>query len=293
MKAAFLVAAFLLLSYCAAAEIGGASGTFASESKSVSIIRANETAPFVYRHGDDLGIYEIRLTVNHEVKAPRIDLQKTMFGADVQLPVSPRNGSIYKVLFVVKSRQLNDSAITNAEIRFKVPKYWIKFNKISPDTVTLAMLNRTNWTNLATEKFAEDDGYFYFKTDVKNFSVYAIYGKKGVAQNLTLQSAADDANLAEDSSNMSGAPENKAASENDAEEAARAQESAETKQAAYFLSLRPEQKKGLVQNPSAISLIIAALLLACGLGLYALSSRRLRMWRIRVKWKLRRMRMAK
>ncbi len=267
MKAAFLVAAFLLLSYCAAAEIGGASGTFASESKSVSIIRANETAPFVYRHGSDLGIYEIRLTVNKDVRAGRIDIQKTMAGADVPLPVNPRNGTVYKVLYVGKSG-INDSSIEAAEIRFMVPKYWIRFHKINPETMTLARLNRKNWTGLETEKFAEDGSYLYFRAEVRNFSIYSIYGRKGRAQNISLQSAIHAANST-------------VSNESIKEEKAAAVRSTEQPLKVYFLPARKEEKYPVNAAPA----IIAILLMGSGIILYVLSSRRLKVWRIRMKLK--------
>ncbi len=277
MKLTFLAIAFFLIFLIPVyAEIGGASSTFSTEAKSVSVVRANESTPFTYKHGADLGIYEIWLTTNRDVAAPRIDIQKTMLGADVAIPINARNGSIYKILYVAKSR-LNDTSIVNAEIRFKVPAYWIKFQKINSDTITLAKLNKTNWTNIKTTKFAEDEGHFYFRANVTNFSVYTIYGKKGKWVNSSVSNVASL---------------NVAASNDTAETEIKPETSFQTKEddlpeVEYLPSLNENGKKYLPM-PALIPFIIAILLLGGSVAYYVFSNKRLRVIRLRMKWRLKR-----
>ncbi len=181
-KIILVVLLALMLPKLISAEVSSISGEFGAESKTVSVIKANSTAFFPFRHSDELAIYEIALSVRKEVRTVRIDIQKTMIGADTMLPVDLRNGSIYKVL-IVKKVNINDSDMENAAIKFKIPNYWIRFHKISPETIRIGKLESKNWTDLRTAKTAEDKDYYYFLANVTNFSIYAIYGKKGIKGN--------------------------------------------------------------------------------------------------------------
>lgn len=162
--------------------------TFISESKALTRIEANSTEVFFFRNSEELAIYEIDLKLSREAKTARIDIEKTMIAEGIELPVHMNNGSIYKILYVAK-KNINDSQIISADIKFKIPNYWLNFHNINPELVEVKELKNRTWKAVETKKIGKDEEYHYYIASVSNFTIFAITGNKNNVKNLTQSKA--------------------------------------------------------------------------------------------------------
>ena len=79
----------------------------------------------------------------------------------------------------VSLENINDKAIQNSSIYFKVDKSWTIVHNIDVSTISLYKFNGTSdkWQRLPTKTMREDPDYLYYKADTRGFSIFAIAGQ--------------------------------------------------------------------------------------------------------------------
>ncbi len=93
---------------------------------------------------------------------------------DSGIPPILDNVSVYQYMQLHTNRP--PANITNATIRFKVPKDWVDANHIDPNSIALYRLVGSIWTKLPTHLLADDASYYYYEAITPGFSYFAIAG---------------------------------------------------------------------------------------------------------------------
>lgn len=104
---------------------------------------------------------------------------ETLKGLPDAVPAGPE-GVVYQYMnIVIGSQYFGESGVfESADIEFKVPRTWMKENKIDEATLVLNRFHDNAWTQLETEKTGEDAEFLYFKSKTPGFSFYSITGEK-------------------------------------------------------------------------------------------------------------------
>lgn len=115
---------------------------------------------------------EIYLTANERLTDVIIAVEKV---TDTPTSTGAVTGSVYNYVKIDKTN-LNDSSISAAYIKFKVPKSWLTNNSIVSSTVSLYRFT-TQWDKLTTVKLSEDSTYVYYRAETPGFSYFAVVGQ--------------------------------------------------------------------------------------------------------------------
>ncbi len=91
--------------------------------------------------------------------------------------VPPYSDCVYQT-FVVSANVEND-AVSQARIRFKVKKSWMHRHNVAPSAVRLLHLGADRWNSIVAEPVSTDDKYVYYTADVEGLGEFAIIGKPG------------------------------------------------------------------------------------------------------------------
>ncbi len=69
---------------------------------------------------------------------------------------------------------LEDDKVIFADLKFKMPKKWIKYNNFTADDIALYRLHDGQWNELNTTLLNEDEQYYYYSARTPGFSLFAI-----------------------------------------------------------------------------------------------------------------------
>jgi PGF-pre-PGF domain-containing protein len=109
------------------------------------------------------------------------DVKETVTSVDISVEklagkpadVAAVIGTVYKYINI-SQKNLEDSNLESAYIKFKIEKSWITNNSIDSSTIALYRYANGQWNKLPTEQTSSDGNYLYFKTTVPGFSYFAI-----------------------------------------------------------------------------------------------------------------------
>lgn len=148
-----------------------------------------DTGTFTYKKSSDIAITEISVVAEAAASNPSITVRETTLSSTMPLPVSKETGRIYKYISVVKSNLEN---VTEAKLKFSVPKGWFTNNSLDDSTVALNRLVSKSWVKLPTTKTGSDDKFTSYEATSGGFSIFAIS-----AENATVKPAAPEKPKAE------------------------------------------------------------------------------------------------
>lgn len=104
--------------------------------------------------------------VNAQITVSKLASKPSSISQDV-------TGTVYNYVQFDKTN-LDDTSVSSATIKFKVPKSWITANNMDDSTVSLYRYSSSTWNKLVTSKSAEDTDNFYYEAATPGFSVFAI-----------------------------------------------------------------------------------------------------------------------
>ena len=118
----------------------------------------------------------------------------------------------YRYVKILIGNEVFESSenIASGTIEFRVPKGWVKENRVYSGTVSLYRLEDNGWKRLETELTAEDGDFYYFKAQTPGFSCFAITGKQQ-AVNAPLEQQTAIMPLAQKTENPVQSPKSEAA----------------------------------------------------------------------------------
>ena len=106
----------------------------------------------------------------------------------------PPEGIIEQELKTYKYFEVNATSLENklekAIVTTLVEKTWIAENNLTKDGISLFRLDETSnkWNEIDTDYIAEDEDYYYYKTELDSFSIFSISEKaKNVIQEIITQ----------------------------------------------------------------------------------------------------------
>ena len=120
----------------------------------------------------ELGLKEIQINVNNEAQNVKVTVTK-YDGKPAEVSVE-KTGKVFQYMQIKVDNvagKLNKATITT-----KVPKTWVSGNGLDKDKVSLFKYdeNASKWNELSTTFNSEDDGYYYYASDVNSFSYFSI-----------------------------------------------------------------------------------------------------------------------
>jgi len=133
---------------------------------------------------EEAGIKEIQVRVNNDAQGVKIIVSKyeeKPEGISIE-----KLGEVYQYI-EIETENLTDN-LESAIITIRVEKSWVFENNITKDNLALFKLNNeTNkWKELATVYKEEDDTYYYFDSELKSFSYFAISISEKINRNKIL-----------------------------------------------------------------------------------------------------------
>ena len=120
-----------------------------------------------------IGISEITLNSNSEASDVQVTVKKHSSRPSTVSSAPTR--AVYQYL-EINLDNLDNTALNNAEIKFKVSKSWISLNSMDKNTVVLLRYNNGAWQELSTTYLSEDGASVYYSATTPGFSVFAISG---------------------------------------------------------------------------------------------------------------------
>ncbi len=116
---------------------------------------------------------EIQIDIKEAVSNAKLTVAK--LSEKPSTIVQNPSGTVYQYIRVTP-KNLNDSNIIKAIIKFKVGKTWIAENNIDASGVVLKRYSDDNWNELKTTKMSSDANYTYYEAESPGFSTFAITG---------------------------------------------------------------------------------------------------------------------
>ncbi|MCL7414158.1 MAG: PGF-pre-PGF domain-containing protein [ANME-2 cluster archaeon] len=150
-----------------------------SESVTSYVLKENKIS-FNFKHVDPiLNIEYIALRSAGKITTVVEVLKNRSTMVPIQAP-----HTVYKNvnIFVGLYDYANVQNIRDAAIYFRVEKDWLESNDIDESMVILYKYKGRSWIELPTEMDYEDDTHVYYKSQVKDFSSFAISGKERVEE---------------------------------------------------------------------------------------------------------------
>jgi len=96
---------------------------------------------------------------------------------------TPLPSTVTPVSYVKIETNIPSGAVTQATIKFRVPKSTISLLSLDPSSVQLYRLD-TTWSALSTTVVGQDGNYYYYEAVSPGFSYFAIAGKPLVAESV-------------------------------------------------------------------------------------------------------------
>jgi PGF-pre-PGF domain-containing protein len=163
---------------------GGGGGGAAAPSKKVVNVFTELSVGVVHKvmiKETDIGLKQIFIEVNNKANSVEITVQKL---ADKPASVTHEiSGKVFQYI-QIDHKNLNDTNIKSAKIRFNITKSWISSNSINTNTVALNRYT-ASWQKLATSKIGESDAEIEYEADTPGFSVFAVTGELVTAATTT------------------------------------------------------------------------------------------------------------
>ena len=162
---------------------GGTSGSGSTSSpivtRSWSVLGSGTTSFQVLSSAID--ITDVTFTLSKSVTNPSITVSK--IEASFMTAPALTNVQVYQLLQITKTN-INDSALSNVLIKFKVPKSWLFDKQVSADSIVLKRYT-TVWIDLSTTKTKEDAVYVYYEATSSGLSYFAIATRQTISQPTT------------------------------------------------------------------------------------------------------------
>jgi len=116
-----------------------------------------------------IGIGELSFRIRKKIAGGKIYLRRLR-----RQPTFLRAGKFVYKYFEIREEDIDEEALSNILLRFRIKKYWIEDYNINLKTIKVKRYEKRNWEELPTRIIDEDDYYFYFETRLPQFSYYAI-----------------------------------------------------------------------------------------------------------------------
>lgn len=158
---------------------GGGSVTLvppAAEKPSQSVILAKITAgmPVIFAITDMISnISSVSITPNGNFASATVSVK------EVSVPDIALDRLVYRYADIALT--IPNVNITEARIKFSVPKSWLQKNEINPNSIVLYRLNgvaNATWMPLETKRVSEDSLSHTYEAVTPGFSVFAVTGSK-------------------------------------------------------------------------------------------------------------------
>ncbi|MBI3190125.1 PGF-pre-PGF domain-containing protein [archaeon] len=156
---------------------GGGAVSLPSTTASAGSIASGETKSVAITEAS-LPVTTIELTASQSVSAVSVTVKESSAPSTANIVISSSSGSVYKYMEITQTAP--STSISNAKIKFKVPKSWLDLNKIGASTVALNRLAGTTWSKLPTTKLSEDTLNVYYEAETPGFSTFAVTGLKTI-----------------------------------------------------------------------------------------------------------------
>ncbi len=169
--AVFALALILMVS-CADADVS------ASTSKLWHRLQAGQDALFSIE--DDIPFTEIKFTLKNMTE--NVDIELNVLSDNDTLIETPAPEEVYKYIRIIPTN-IQAGNLERATIRFRVTSTWISNNNIKNESIALYRYE-TSWSGLNTTLIREDENHAYYEALADKFSLYAISGEKGEAEQL-------------------------------------------------------------------------------------------------------------
>lgn len=136
--------------------------------------------------GKDIGIKEIQIKVNNEVKNVKIIVSR--YDKKPSVISVEKTGKVYQYFYIETKNLAED--LQKATLTIKVEKSWISNNSLNVNNISLFKFDNTSkkWNELSTVYNGSDSTYDYFDVELTSFSYFAISEKAVVKKNETEES---------------------------------------------------------------------------------------------------------
>ncbi len=154
---------------------GSSGGTVSSETQNMGTIEpgVEKTAKFLL--SSTLNVMEVGVITDEAATDVSVKVSSSSKPSGSSSVISALDGSVYKYLDI-DATNLQDSIITSATVKFKIPESWIDSNGIDPDEVYMYRYSGGAWSKLATIYLSTDGTWHYYKSTSPGFSTFAIVG---------------------------------------------------------------------------------------------------------------------
>jgi len=176
---AFTIPSTATTTTTSAAAAGGSSGSTTTETGKItkSYTSITPETPKTITSTDLVGSGTKLTEVYFEVAQRATDVEISISGLSGQ----PSNtGSISGVAYnfiSIDKKNLDDSNVKNAKIKFKVEKSWLTQNGIDYNTLALYRYANGQWNKLTTQQTSSDADNYYFESTTPGFSYFAVIGQ--------------------------------------------------------------------------------------------------------------------
>ncbi len=130
----------------------------------------------------DIGLKQIFIEVNNKANSVEITVQKL---ADKPATVTHTvSGNVFQYIEITH-KNLDNSNIKSAKIRFNVTKSWITANNINESSIELNRYNNITWQKLATSRVSESTTDIEYEAVTPGFSLFAVTGQINIGSTTT------------------------------------------------------------------------------------------------------------
>jgi PGF-pre-PGF domain-containing protein len=156
---------------------GGGSVLSAEAVRAMTPLESGTEGKFVFSKFSTIAVAEINVVSAVTNKNPQIAVRETKVTSGVPDSIPPEIGLNYKFLSITQTGIRN---ITDATIKFKIPRTWFISNELDPSTTSLSRLVSNQWMPAPTRQTASYDDYFSFESRTQGFSIFAISANRTV-----------------------------------------------------------------------------------------------------------------
>jgi PGF-pre-PGF domain-containing protein len=118
----------------------------------------------------EIAIIKITIEIRETVK--NVQIQVTALTEAPQTAIAMKT-EVYQYLKIDKVN-IENTGITAATIKFRVPKPWLSERKLSYDQIALYKYVNNNWEELDTTVLNSDSAYVHYEAKTSGFSYFAV-----------------------------------------------------------------------------------------------------------------------
>ncbi len=126
---------------------------------------------------EEISFKEIEINIKNP--ANNVEITVTKLDEKPSATENPKN-KVYQYL-EIKKENIEDKAINNAVINFKIEKSWLNTNNADEDAVALSRYT-TSWQELKTEKTDSDNNFIHYKAETPSFSFFAVTAEEKIQE---------------------------------------------------------------------------------------------------------------